>query len=187
MRAEDSSDPAQRRGGPTTGADPAAQGTEPAAAGEPVGPAAATVAGSSTALAGGRSADELVARNLIDQYDEERPSRVLSAGLDRVLVAVCFGVSLFVLWQVFAPLQRGNQYYLVLFLAAVLPLVFVCYRARSRRLRRAAEAAGARRPRGRRLGARGAGPAGLGCTRCCRSRWATPGGGFDAFLDRQGC
>ena len=35
-------------------------------------------------------ADELVAQTLIDQYDEERPSRVLSAGLDRVLVAVCF-------------------------------------------------------------------------------------------------
>jgi TRAP transporter 4TM/12TM fusion protein len=185
MRAEDSSDPAQRRGGPTTGADPAAQGTEPAAAGEPVGPAAATVAGSSTALAGGRSADELVARNLIDQYDEERPSRVLSAGLDRVLVAVCFGVSLFVLWQVFAPLQRGNQYYLILFLAAVLPLVFVCYRARSRPSGEPRKQQEHDDP--------GVGDwvlAALALLVCLYPvlpiTLGDSGGGFDAFLDRQG-
>ena len=36
---------------------------------------------------------------------------------------------MFVLRQVFAPLPQGNQFYLILFLAAVLPLVFVCYRA----------------------------------------------------------
>src|ERR671920_2236448 len=62
----------------------------------------------------------------------ERPARRLSPGLDRVVVALCLLTSVFVLWQVFAPLQRGNQFYLILFLAAVLPLVFVCYRARSR-------------------------------------------------------
>jgi TRAP transporter 4TM/12TM fusion protein len=185
MRAEDSSDPAQGRGGPTTGADPAAQGTEPAAAGEPVGPAAATVAGSSTALAGGRSADELVARNLIDQYDEERPSRVLSAGLDRVLVGVCFGVSLFVLWQVFAPLQRGNQYYLILFLAAVLPLVFICYRARSRPSGEPRKQQEHDDP--------GVGDwvlAALALLVCLYPvlpiTLGDSGGGFDAFLDRQG-
>ena len=72
-------------------------------------------------------ADELIA-----EYDEERPGRRLSPGLDRVVVGLCFLTSLFVLWQVFAPLQRGNQFYLVLFLAAVLPLVFVCYRPRRR-------------------------------------------------------
>ena len=77
--------------------------------------------------AGSVDADELIA-----EYDEERPGRRLSPGLDRVVVGLCFLTSLFVLWQVFAPLQRGNQYYLVLFLAAVLPLVFVCYRPRRR-------------------------------------------------------
>ena len=73
-------------------------------------------------------ADELIA-----EYDEERPGRRLSPGLDRIVVGLCFLTSLFVLWQVFAPLQRGNQFYLMLFLAAVLPLVFVCYRPRRRR------------------------------------------------------
>jgi TRAP transporter 4TM/12TM fusion protein len=191
MRAEDSADPAQRRGGPTTGADPssgadpAAPGTEPAAAGEPVGPAAATVTSSSTALAGGRSADELVARNLIDQYDEERPSRVLSAGLDRVLVAACFLVSVFVLWQVFAPLQRGNQYYLILFLAAVLPLIFVCYRARARPSGEPRKQQEHDDP--------GIGDwllAALALLVCLYPvlpiTLGDSGGGFDAFLDRQG-
>lgn len=74
-----------------------------------------------------RSPDELVG-----EYDEERPGRRLSPRLDAVVVGLCFAVSLFVLWQVFVPLQRGNQYYLILFLAAVLPLVFVCYRPRVR-------------------------------------------------------
>ena len=107
-----------------------------------------------------RSADEL-----IDEYDEERPSRRLSAGLDRVLVAVCFAVSVFVLWQVFAPLQRGNQYYLILFLAAVLPLVFVCYRARVRRRR---PDPASRTTRASSTGCSPRWPCWSACTRCCR-------------------
>ena len=107
----------------------------------------------------GRSADELIA-----EYDEERPGRRLSAGLDRAVGAVCFAISVFVLWQVFAPLQRGNQYYLILFLAAVLPLVFVCYRARTRRTGPAREPDNPGIPTGCSPGW----PCWSACTRCCR-------------------
>ena len=122
-----------------------------------------------------RSTDELIA-----EYDEERPGRRLPAGLDRTVVALCFAISVFVLWQVFAPLRRGNQYYLILFLAAVLPLVFVCYRAR-----RTASSGEHDRPPVLDWVLAGLAllvalypvlPIGLG----------DAGGGFDAFLDRQG-
>lgn len=45
--------------------------------------------------------------------DEERPSRRLSPRLDLVVTIWCFGVALFVLRQVFQPLELGSQYYLV--------------------------------------------------------------------------
>jgi TRAP transporter 4TM/12TM fusion protein len=83
-------------------------------------------------VAAGLPAAPVAPDELVAEYDEERPARRLGPRLDRVVVALCFLTSVFVLWQVFAPLRRGNQYYLILFLAAVLPLVFVCYRARSR-------------------------------------------------------
>jgi len=129
-----------------------------------------------------RAVDEPSAQNLIDQYDEERPSRRLSPGLDRVLVAVCFAVSVFVLWQVFAPLQRGNQYYLILFLAAVLPLVFVCFRARSRH-------SGEQREHDN-PGVTDWLLAAVALLVCLYPVLPIPlgdsGGGFNAFLDRQG-
>lgn len=65
---------------------------------------------------------------LIAQYDEELPQRTLTRRLDLGVGIVCFVVSLFVLNQVFFPLRQGNQFYLMWFLAFVLPLVFVCYR-----------------------------------------------------------
>jgi TRAP transporter 4TM/12TM fusion protein len=127
------------------------------------------------------SASAVDADELIAEYDEERPGRRLSPGLNRVVVGLCFLTSVFVLWQVFAPLQRGNQYYLILFLAAVLPLVFVCYRAR-------------RRPPG--PGERDDpgvvdwALAGLALLVALYPvlpvGWGDAGGGFDAFLDRQG-
>ena len=166
MRADEVPDPADARDRPAgTHAEPAG-----AAARDEPGPAARDAP-----PAGSVDADELIA-----EYDEERPGRRLSPGLDRVVVGLCFLTSLFVLWQVFAPLQRGNQYYLVLFLAAVLPLVFVCYRPR-------------RRPRS---GERDdPGPldwvlAGLALLVALYPvlpfGWGDAGGGFDAFLDRQG-
>jgi TRAP transporter 4TM/12TM fusion protein len=72
--------------------------------------------------------DELVA-----DLDEERPSRHLSRQVDRFVGLWCFLVSLFVLRQVFAPLELGSQYYLILFLGFTLPLVFIAYRPRATR------------------------------------------------------
>ncbi|MGH3372707.1 MAG: TRAP transporter permease, partial [Nocardioidaceae bacterium] len=72
--------------------------------------------------------DELVA-----DYDEERPSRHLSPRVHRMVGLWCFAVSLFVLRQVFDPLDQGSQFYLIIFLGLTLPLVFIAYRARARR------------------------------------------------------
>ncbi|MCM1012905.1 MULTISPECIES: TRAP transporter fused permease subunit [unclassified Brevibacterium] len=66
--------------------------------------------------------------DLIAQYDEELPQRRLTRRLDLGVSIVCFLISLYVLNQVFFPLRQGNQYYLMWFLAFVLPLVFICYR-----------------------------------------------------------
>jgi TRAP transporter 4TM/12TM fusion protein len=71
--------------------------------------------------------------DLVADYDEERPSRHLSPRLDRLVGLWCFAVSLFVLKQVFLPVELGSQFYLILFLAVTLPLVFVAYRMRATR------------------------------------------------------
>ncbi|MGO2863708.1 MAG: C4-dicarboxylate ABC transporter permease, partial [Brevibacterium sp.] len=84
----------------------------------------------------GRSAEPAPANSLpqanvdelIAQYDEELPQRSLTRRLDLGVGIVCFVISLFVLNQVFFPLRQGNQFYLMWFLAFVLPLVFICYR-----------------------------------------------------------
>lgn len=86
-----------------------------------------------------RSREQAVAPTPVDvdtvaaEYDEERPSRQLSPRLDHFIGLWCFAVALFVLRQVFDPLDLGSQYYLVLFLALTLPLVFLGYRMRGRR------------------------------------------------------
>lgn len=71
--------------------------------------------------------------DILAETDEERPSRRLPVTLDRVVTAYCFAVSLFVLYQVFFPLRQGTQYSLIVFLAATLPLIFLLYRSRVRR------------------------------------------------------
>ena len=76
--------------------------------------------------------DDVDLEKLAAEYDDERPSRRLSAGLDRFVGVWCFVVALVVLRQVFWPLDQGNQYYLIWFLGLTLPLVFVSYRARRR-------------------------------------------------------
>ena len=80
-----------------------------------------------------RERAEIDVEELAAEYDEERPSRHLSRGIDRFVTLWCFAVALFVLRQVFDPLELGSQYYLILFLGLTLPLVFVCYRARATR------------------------------------------------------
>jgi TRAP transporter 4TM/12TM fusion protein len=114
-----------------------------------------------------RNVDEIVGA-----HDEERPARKLSRRWERALWIIGAGVALLVLKQVFLPFDQGNQFYLVVFLAVTLPLVFLSYR-----------------PRGRRSGDGRDDPGPLD--------WALAAialvvafypllTGFDAFLDRQG-
>ncbi|MBW4715653.1 TRAP transporter permease [Saccharothrix obliqua] len=70
------------------------------------------------------------AAELLASYDEERPSRVLSRRWDVGVWVAALGVALLVLKQVFWPFASGGQFYLVIFLALTLPLVFLCYRGR---------------------------------------------------------
>ncbi|GAA1612241.1 TRAP transporter fused permease subunit [Kribbella karoonensis] len=62
------------------------------------------------------------------EYEQERPARRLRPGLDLVLSVWCAVISVGVLAQVFFPLPQGTQFYLVIFLAAVLPMTLLCYR-----------------------------------------------------------
>lgn len=70
---------------------------------------------------------------LVAEFDEERPARQLHRVTDLAINIWCAGVAIFVLRQVFQPLQAGSQYYLVTFLGLTLPLIFVCYRFRARK------------------------------------------------------
>ncbi|WP_051799721.1 TRAP transporter permease [Catenuloplanes japonicus] len=64
--------------------------------------------------------------------DEERPARELTGVPERVVGGVALAVTLLALWQVFRPLPQGSQFYLILFLAGALPLVFLAYRSGAR-------------------------------------------------------
>ena len=87
------------------------------------------------------------------------------------------------LHQVFRPLATGNQYYLVLFLAGALPLTLLSYRARRRR----GAAAGADdQPRAADWVLAVVALAGRVYPVLPVSFGAAGGGGFNAFLDRQG-
>lgn len=122
---------------------------------------------------------------LIGEYDEERPGRRLSPRLDHAITAVCFAVSMFVLYQVFSPLRQGGQFYLILFLAAVLPLVFLCYRGLRSRRRAADGSQGDDNP-----GILDWALAAIALAVCIYPVQplvlGDGGGGFNAFLDRQG-
>ncbi len=76
--------------------------------------------------------------DLLAEFDDERPARRLPPGLDRLVTAYGAIVAGAVLVQVFVPLRQGTQFWLILFLAATLPLAFVTHRARSRRRAEAA-------------------------------------------------
>ncbi|GAA1606142.1 TRAP transporter fused permease subunit [Kribbella hippodromi] len=68
------------------------------------------------------SAEELA------EYEQERPARRLRPALNLVISVWCAIVSVGVLAQVFFPLPQGTQFYLVIFLAAILPITLLCYR-----------------------------------------------------------
>lgn len=104
--------------------------------------------------------------------DEEKPARELTGPVGAGVAIVAFAVALLVLWQVFRPLAQGSQFYLIIFLAGVLPLVFLAYRSG--------------------FGAKRESPTPLDWTLAVVALLAclypvNPfTGGYDAFLDRQG-
>ena len=104
--------------------------------------------------------------------DEEKPARELAGPVGAGVAIVAFAVALLVLWQVFRPLAQGSQFYLIVFLAGVLPLVFLAYRSG--------------------FGAKGDAPTVLDWVLAAVALVAclypiNPfAGGYDAFLDRQG-
>jgi TRAP transporter 4TM/12TM fusion protein len=121
--------------------------------------------------------------------DEERPARRLTGPVGRGVAVVAFAVAVLVLWQVFRPLAQGSQYYLMIFLAGVLPLVFLSYRSGIPIPARLRRARGADRERDLPTATDWALavltlavclypilPFGIG----------DAGGGYNAFLDRQG-
>jgi TRAP transporter 4TM/12TM fusion protein len=143
-------------------------------------------------------------RELAARFEDEKPGRTLSGPVNVVVTAATVGIALLSLWQVFFPLPQGSKYYLIIFLAGVLPIVFLAYPADLPlpRLRRPADpaAAGAAatdlaatRPADR----RSAGPTvvdwilAVAALLCCLYpvlpvALGAGGGGYDAFLDRQG-
>ncbi|MDF2826454.1 MAG: C4-dicarboxylate transporter permease, partial [Mycobacterium sp.] len=61
--------------------------------------------------------------------DEERPGRALSGRVNWFVAIVAFAVAVLTIWQVFRPLAQGSQFYLIIFLAGTLPLIFLVYRS----------------------------------------------------------
>lgn len=63
------------------------------------------------------------------QEDADRPARRLRGRPRQVVRAVAVAVTVFAVWQALRPLSQGSQYYLVLFLTGTLPLVFLSFRS----------------------------------------------------------
>ncbi|MET7950751.1 TRAP transporter fused permease subunit [Micromonospora sp. NPDC005324] len=148
---------------------------------------------------------ERATRDLAAQFEDEKPGRVLSGPAGLLLTVAALAVGALALWQVFRPLSQGSKYYLIIFLAGVLPLVFLAYpadlrlparlRARRRRANRAEATEG---DSGRRIPAlASSGPTvtdwvlvALAVAACLYPilpiRIGSGGGGYNAFLDRQG-
>ncbi|WP_344027221.1 TRAP transporter fused permease subunit [Pseudonocardia kongjuensis] len=123
------------------------------------------------------------------EHDEEKPGRVLGGPVNILVGIVCAAVSVFAVVQVLDPLTRGIQFYLMIFLAATLPLVFLAYRCgMPARLRNRSGIVGL---------IDGETPRPLDWTLAVLALLVAAypmlpfpilggGGGFDAFLDRQG-
>ena len=131
--------------------------------------------------------------------DEERPARRLTGPVAAAVTAVCALVAAVTIYQVFWPLRQGNQFWLILFLAVVLPLVFLCYRSGVRLGRRPDTAApdtaapdivvvDTGRPDNPTVVDYLLAALALvvGLYPVLPFHWGSAGGGFDAFLDRQG-
>ncbi|MGW0240806.1 TRAP transporter permease [Micromonospora chalcea] len=128
------------------------------------------------------------ARELAARFEEEKPGRVLAGGVGFLFTGVTVAVGLLTLWQVFFPLAQGSKYYLIFFLAGVLPMVFLAYPSGVRLRRTEADAVDVDDRRG---------PTpvdwllALAALVVCLYpvlpvAVGAGGGGYDAFLDRQG-
>ncbi|WP_436970623.1 TRAP transporter permease [Micromonospora avicenniae] len=120
------------------------------------------------------------------QFEDEKPGRVLTGSVNLLVGAAAVAVGVLALWQVFRPLPQGSKYYLIIFLAGVLPLVFLAYPSGLRlRPGRGGTAANRSRPT-----AADWALAALALVACLYPVLPVPfgsgGGGYDAFLDRQG-
>jgi TRAP transporter 4TM/12TM fusion protein len=133
-------------------------------------------------------------RELAAQFEDEKPGRVLEGPLLVGVTIFAALVAVLVLWQTFRPLSQGSQYYLVIFLGGVLPLVFLAYPAVARAdglphwLQRWV-------PRFARTQKKGPTVvdwvlAAVALVTCLYPLWpftlGDAGGGYDAFLNRQG-
>lgn len=111
--------------------------------------------------------------------DQDRPGRELRGWSYGVVAVVAFAVAILAIWQVFRPLPQGSQYYLIVFLSGTLPLVYLVYRSGWRWSD----------PQDR-PGALDWALAAVAVVVCLYPVLApaigSAGGGYDAFLDRQG-
>jgi TRAP-type uncharacterized transport system fused permease subunit len=127
-------------------------------------------------------------------------ARTLSPCLDRWVGLAGFLIAGLVMWHVFVPPGKGEPYYLIIFLGLTLPLVFLCYHPDPRR-RKSAEVKGRGQDTDRASTADQRPPidtpgaldwvlAGLalvvGLYPVLPVEIGAGGGGFDAFLDRNG-
>ncbi len=119
--------------------------------------------------------------------DAEPAARTLTGLPGALIRAVAAGVMVFALWQALRPLSQGSQYYLVLFLAGALPLVFLTYSGAGL----LPAVVGARLRTRTTSGPDGPTPLdwvlAVSATAVCLypvTPW--PGGGYNDFLDRQG-
>ncbi|MGW3787524.1 TRAP transporter fused permease subunit [Micromonospora chokoriensis] len=148
------------------------------------------------------SAAERATRDLAAQFEDEKPGRVLTGPTGLLLTGVSLAVGALALWQVFRPLSQGSKYYLIIFLAGVLPLVFLAYPADLRlparlRARRRRDSSTDRDNADRDSESTRARPTAtdwvlvaLAAAACLYPVLPIPigtgGGGYNAFLDRQG-
>ncbi|MGK5441738.1 TRAP transporter permease [Micromonospora sp. URMC 105] len=136
-------------------------------------------------------------RELAAQFEDEKPGRALTGPVGLLVTGTTVAIALLAFLQVVQPFAQGSKYYLIIFLAGVLPMVFLAYpadlptRPRTRPAPTLADRSG---PAGR---ARSAGPtlpdwalAGTALVVCLYPvlpfTVGGGGGGYDAFLDRQG-
>ncbi|MEU1684745.1 TRAP transporter fused permease subunit [Micromonospora sp. NPDC005707] len=126
-------------------------------------------------------------RELAARFEDEKPGRVLSGPVALLFTGGTLAVAVLALWQVFFPLPQGSKYYLIFFLAGVLPMVFLAYPSGVRLRRRPADDEPAERHGPRPADWLLAAVALLACLYpVLPVTLGAGGGGYDAFLDRQG-